>query len=121
MSADLISNWAIDVYYYHYSILSAPKPGMCPTSDELFGACVEMCMEDSDCEDNLKCCSNGCGHTCVPPAGKTLLVIYPSALQSKKCRMWMHFKLHANYFLKLYIWRLVMKLSEDQRLSISTL
>ncbi|RNA27619.1 Kunitz Bovine pancreatic trypsin inhibitor domain [Brachionus plicatilis] len=41
------------------------KPGKCPVPG--IGICVEMCKDDSGCENDLKCCSNGCGHTCTKP------------------------------------------------------
>ena len=41
------------------------KPGMCPhVSADTVGICVEECSSDSQCSGDLKCCSNGCGHTC---------------------------------------------------------
>uniref|UniRef100_A0A673MVL8 WAP domain-containing protein n=1 Tax=Sinocyclocheilus rhinocerous TaxID=307959 RepID=A0A673MVL8_9TELE len=42
------------------------KPGSCP---KILGEglCVEMCSHDSDCLNNQKCCSNGCGHQCMAP------------------------------------------------------
>ncbi|XP_078000283.1 uncharacterized protein LOC144452853 isoform X2 [Glandiceps talaboti] len=44
------------------------KPGECPfVRRDSFGTCVEECSQDGDCGRNLKCCSNGCGHTCTPP------------------------------------------------------
>ncbi len=27
--------------------------------------CAEMCSHDSDCPNDEKCCSNGCGHQCM--------------------------------------------------------
>uniref|UniRef100_A0A672L8E1 WAP domain-containing protein n=1 Tax=Sinocyclocheilus grahami TaxID=75366 RepID=A0A672L8E1_SINGR len=46
------------------------KPGVCPRNnveEALLGVCAEMCSHDSDCPDDQKCCSNGCGHQCMPP------------------------------------------------------
>ena len=40
---------------------------MCPHTDGAFGTCVEECSNDMDCQGQWKCCSNGCGHTCVDP------------------------------------------------------
>ena len=38
-----------------------PPPRQCPEiSDDMVGACVIACDNDSDCGDRL-CCSNGCG------------------------------------------------------------
>ena len=31
----------------------------------MVGLCAEMCEHDGNCSANQKCCSNGCGHTCV--------------------------------------------------------
>ncbi len=27
--------------------------------------CAELCFDDSDCPNDEKCCSNGCGHQCT--------------------------------------------------------
>ncbi|XP_073699636.1 uncharacterized protein [Garra rufa] len=49
-------------------LFPAAKPGMCPRNKlDVLGLCAEMCFRDSDCPNNEKCCSNGCGHQCVPP------------------------------------------------------
>uniref|UniRef100_A0A673HRA6 Perlwapin-like n=1 Tax=Sinocyclocheilus rhinocerous TaxID=307959 RepID=A0A673HRA6_9TELE len=29
--------------------------------------CVELCSHDSDCPNDKKCCSKGCGRQCMPP------------------------------------------------------
>ncbi|XP_072025794.1 uncharacterized protein [Amphiura filiformis] len=42
--------------------------GMCPSTIGRVGICVELCSNDTDCNAIQKCCSNGCGHTCVDPA-----------------------------------------------------
>nr|XP_006822461.1 PREDICTED: neurogenic locus notch homolog protein 1-like [Saccoglossus kowalevskii] len=45
------------------------KPGECPVvADGVVGTCAEYCSNDGDCGGDHKCCSNGCGHTCVAPA-----------------------------------------------------
>ncbi|XP_062590324.1 LOW QUALITY PROTEIN: zonadhesin-like [Saccostrea cucullata] len=47
------------------------KPGSCPTvASGTVGICVEQCSDDSSCGADLKCCSNGCGHTCQKPVKK---------------------------------------------------
>lgn len=47
------------------------KPGQCPqVNRDTHGICVEQCSNDGDCNDDLKCCSNGCGHTCQKPVCK---------------------------------------------------
>ncbi len=45
----------------------AEKPGVCPRKKPGFGVCVESCLNDSDCPNEEKCCSNGCGHQCMAP------------------------------------------------------
>ncbi|KAK7865259.1 hypothetical protein R5R35_012378 [Gryllus longicercus] len=46
-------------------VSSDEKPGRCPEPG--IGLCIERCMRDSNCPRDLKCCSNGCGHTCETP------------------------------------------------------
>uniref|UniRef100_A0A671K124 WAP domain-containing protein n=1 Tax=Sinocyclocheilus anshuiensis TaxID=1608454 RepID=A0A671K124_9TELE len=42
------------------------KPGVCPSKNlGEEGLCVEMCSHDSNCPNDQKCCSNGCGHQCM--------------------------------------------------------
>uniref|UniRef100_A0A671LFL0 WAP four-disulfide core domain 2 n=1 Tax=Sinocyclocheilus anshuiensis TaxID=1608454 RepID=A0A671LFL0_9TELE len=43
------------------------KPGVCPRRKFGAGMCAEFCVNDSDCPNNEKCCSNGCGHECMAP------------------------------------------------------
>ncbi|XP_042613350.1 waprin-Phi1-like [Cyprinus carpio] len=43
------------------------KPGVCPDDKDMIGTCVEDCFGDSECPDDEKCCSNGCGHVCMHP------------------------------------------------------
>jgi len=44
------------------------------------GICVEECTNDGDCENDMKCCSNGCGHSCQQP-GKNRSDVYSGALK----------------------------------------
>ncbi|XP_070565567.1 WAP, Kazal, immunoglobulin, Kunitz and NTR domain-containing protein 1-like [Ptychodera flava] len=47
--------------------ISGYKAGHCPLMTD-FGQCSNMCIYDTDCEDDKKCCLNGCGGTsCVEP------------------------------------------------------
>ena len=40
----------------------------CPVLEEdTVGICSEECSGDTDCNSDQKCCSNGCGHTCMDP------------------------------------------------------
>ncbi|KAL3875221.1 hypothetical protein ACJMK2_038145 [Sinanodonta woodiana] len=42
------------------------KAGYCPSlPDNVSGICVDACRNDGDCPGDQKCCSNGCGHTCM--------------------------------------------------------
>lgn len=44
------------------------KEGVCPRLlPNTAGACAEMCTGDASCPGNKKCCSNGCGHSCMSP------------------------------------------------------
>ncbi|XP_028309233.1 WAP four-disulfide core domain protein 3 [Gouania willdenowi] len=43
------------------------KKGRCPQKHWGTAKCAEFCYRDSDCPDDEKCCSNGCGHECVAP------------------------------------------------------
>ncbi|XP_078468534.1 uncharacterized protein LOC144731390 [Lampetra planeri] len=46
----------------------AVKPGSCPTPPPgTVGTCDEACTDDESCPGEQKCCSNGCGHSCVEP------------------------------------------------------
>nr|XP_021497142.1 WAP four-disulfide core domain protein 18-like [Meriones unguiculatus] len=52
------------------------KPGACPElPPNIFGICVERCSGDDSCPEEMKCCSNGCGHVCKSPVFKVLKVL----------------------------------------------
>ena len=51
---------------YCYVCLTV-KSGECPNTEGMNGICVEQCTADDSCEGEQKCCSNGCGHTCMAP------------------------------------------------------
>ncbi len=53
---------------------------MCPyVPDGVVGTCVEQCQSDMDCgETGHKCCSNGCGHVCVPAVPGRIIIIHRS-------------------------------------------
>ncbi|XP_033097889.1 low-density lipoprotein receptor-related protein 4-like [Anneissia japonica] len=44
------------------------KDGACPIPKG-FGICVNVCTSDYDCTGSLKCCSNGCGRSCMEALG----------------------------------------------------
>ncbi|XP_055078740.1 WAP four-disulfide core domain protein 18-like [Periophthalmus magnuspinnatus] len=49
--------------------VDSEKPGVCPKPDidPKVASCLNECSSDSQCEGNLKCCFNGCGHVCAKP------------------------------------------------------
>ena len=65
-----------DLDNYIVCHFSEPKPGTCPAVDGGFGTCAEECQHDMDCEGHQKCCSNGCGHTCVNAIPGTVMILY---------------------------------------------
>ncbi len=42
--------------------------------------CAEFCVNDSDCPNNEKCCSNGCGHECTAPYTGMNIILYYKCL-----------------------------------------
>ncbi|XDV45654.1 hypothetical protein PO909_013714 [Leuciscus waleckii] len=50
---------------------STVKPGVCPRRKYEAAMCPQIrflsCANDSDCANNEKCCSNGCGLQCMAP------------------------------------------------------
>uniref|UniRef100_A0A673N727 WAP domain-containing protein n=1 Tax=Sinocyclocheilus rhinocerous TaxID=307959 RepID=A0A673N727_9TELE len=62
------------VCMHHTHSTSKPeKPGVCPKNPKVLGigVCAELCSHDSDCPNDEKCCSNGCGHQFPPPCCRT--------------------------------------------------
>lgn len=54
------------------------KPGQCPTLEQSQdGYCEEECRTDADCTLHLKCCSTGCGTSCVDPTPGQLITQQP--------------------------------------------
>ena len=51
------------------------KAGECPSTKSGAGMCAELCYYDSDCPNNEKCCSNGCGHQCMDPFAGIYVII----------------------------------------------
>uniref|UniRef100_A0A8C1PCR0 WAP domain-containing protein n=1 Tax=Cyprinus carpio TaxID=7962 RepID=A0A8C1PCR0_CYPCA len=60
--------------------LSVSKPGVCPDDKDMIGMCVEDCFGDSECPDDEKCCSNGCGHKCTPPYDGIYIILMCGSL-----------------------------------------
>jgi hypothetical protein len=57
------------------------KPGECPTvwggGNSRIGICSQECSSDSDCGADMKCCSNGCGTSCMLPQSEVAAPNYP--------------------------------------------
>ncbi|KAG6450122.1 hypothetical protein O3G_MSEX006406 [Manduca sexta] len=44
------------------------KAGRCPqVRPGSGGACASLCTSDNSCPGPQKCCSNGCGRSCITP------------------------------------------------------
>ena len=72
---DCGSIFTFNVTFSNCTVIVA-KPGTCPsvTADASEGRpslCTDRCSEDSDCEDEKKCCRDSCGRTCVYPSGES--------------------------------------------------
>ncbi|XP_039770382.1 C-C motif chemokine 20-like [Ornithorhynchus anatinus] len=47
--------------------VGTPRSGACPNLPVgTIGMCAEWCSGDDSCPQGQKCCSNGCGHACMP-------------------------------------------------------
>jgi len=44
----------------------ARRVGVCPIPRVAGGTCLDLCSFDEECPWGQKCCSNGCGHICMP-------------------------------------------------------
>ncbi|KAL4238992.1 hypothetical protein ACF0H5_003696 [Mactra antiquata] len=65
-----LSEWSEEAQNRTASARVLYKDGQCPlVLKDTFGICVEECQNDFDCDGAEKCCSNGCGQTCVSPLG----------------------------------------------------
>ena len=49
----------------YHSIVGSPSLSCPETDKDHAGICIEECSVDVECDDGHKCCSNGCGHSCV--------------------------------------------------------
>jgi len=54
------------------------NPGVCPSRTIDPGMCALIrfvsCVDDSECTNNQKCCSNGCGLQCMDPVTGILFI-----------------------------------------------
>uniref|UniRef100_A0A3P8R2W5 WAP domain-containing protein n=1 Tax=Astatotilapia calliptera TaxID=8154 RepID=A0A3P8R2W5_ASTCA len=62
-----ISTGEFPLSLFAICLLIDSKPGVCPVRYYIHADCTKSCSKDSDCHDNEKCCSNGCGHECMAP------------------------------------------------------
>lgn len=56
---------------------SENKPGSCPHLEQSQYNCDRECESDAECRFDLKCCSNGCGTSCVTPVVPAELFTQP--------------------------------------------
>ena len=62
---------------------SPPNGSRCPlVDDNVAGTCEERCTNDSDCSGGEVCCSNGCGHVCMPPLSTCQAVLLTASNRS---------------------------------------
>uniref|UniRef100_A0A673MTE1 WAP domain-containing protein n=1 Tax=Sinocyclocheilus rhinocerous TaxID=307959 RepID=A0A673MTE1_9TELE len=52
------------------------KPGQCPPQSSGRRSCISSCKSDSNCPNNEKCCSNGCGRYCTAPYTGIRVVLF---------------------------------------------
>ncbi len=72
-------------FLYHVCITE--KPGVCPSNN--FRYCFRSenhCFHDSNCPDDLKCCSDGCGRQCMTPNRGIYIIIISLSSCSKSLR-----------------------------------
>ena len=56
--------------------IAVVKEGVCPAVEAgTVGICSNECENDAHCEGSSKCCSNGCGHVCVPALPGELFLV----------------------------------------------
>uniref|UniRef100_A0A671L9W6 WAP domain-containing protein n=1 Tax=Sinocyclocheilus anshuiensis TaxID=1608454 RepID=A0A671L9W6_9TELE len=68
------------VIWFLSCVFITEKPGVCPSENLGEGLCVEMCSHDSNCPNDQKCCSNGCGHQCMPPYRGIYMILMCGAI-----------------------------------------
>ncbi|XP_063434047.1 uncharacterized protein LOC134715647 isoform X2 [Mytilus trossulus] len=88
---------------YHCSQMEE-LPGNCPEiSKDQAGTCVEQCSAMKKCPEGKKCCSNGCGHTCVEPVVDmdSLKELMSTVQESATCKADEVASYLSNYWLRL--------------------
>ena len=64
-------------------LLKEFKPGFCPSPNEVGQLCAFTCSSDSNCANDLKCCTNICGGTqCVKPQSTVQKLTKPGSCPS---------------------------------------
>uniref|UniRef100_A0A673LGB5 WAP domain-containing protein n=1 Tax=Sinocyclocheilus rhinocerous TaxID=307959 RepID=A0A673LGB5_9TELE len=56
------------------------KPGKCPPRSSGNRSCTSSCKSDSNCPNNEKCCSNGCGRYCTAPYTGICVILFWSVV-----------------------------------------
>uniref|UniRef100_A0A3Q3EB13 WAP four-disulfide core domain 2 n=1 Tax=Hippocampus comes TaxID=109280 RepID=A0A3Q3EB13_HIPCM len=59
--------FALGAFVQFHPVFTQDSPRVCPRRKWGYGQCAEFCYDDSDCPNEEKCCSNGCGHECTVP------------------------------------------------------
>ncbi|XP_052102318.1 uncharacterized protein LOC127735918 isoform X2 [Mytilus californianus] len=88
---------------YHCSQMKE-LPGNCPEiAKDQVGTCVEQCSAMNKCPEGKKCCSNGCGHTCVEPVVDmdSLKELMSTVQESTSCKADEVASYFSNYWLRL--------------------
>lgn len=67
---NMITDSFVQTQIYLYTVV-LPMPiqaEVCPAVEpDTGGVCAELCSSDQDCNNTMKCCSNGCGRSCMVP------------------------------------------------------
>lgn len=68
------------------------NPGFCPIVDPMVcsGYQEDSCFDDASCEDNEKCCHDGCRKLCVKPLPKPNAAVPRKAIARKYSRRIAH-------------------------------
>uniref|UniRef100_A0A671MLW8 WAP domain-containing protein n=1 Tax=Sinocyclocheilus anshuiensis TaxID=1608454 RepID=A0A671MLW8_9TELE len=68
-------NLTVGLFAFCLFPVSFTKPGECPpqSSGRL---CTRSCRSDSNCPNNKKCCSNGCGRYCNAPYPGICVILF---------------------------------------------
>ncbi|KAK2166222.1 hypothetical protein NP493_1326g00001 [Ridgeia piscesae] len=54
---------------------AASHAARCPAVEAGNATCAALCPDTVNCPSSQKCCSNGCGHVCMTPTGRTTVIV----------------------------------------------